>query len=42
MINNATNINKTDNQLSPQLREHKRDCDIWSCKSRFWPGPYDI
>jgi hypothetical protein len=32
-VNNTTNINKTDNQLSPQLREHKRDCDIWSCKS---------
>ena len=29
-----TNINKTNNQLSSQLAEHKKDYDIWLWKSR--------
>jgi hypothetical protein len=34
MVNNSTNINKTNNHLSPSLNEHKRkDHDIWRRKS---------
>jgi hypothetical protein len=28
IVNNSTNINKTNNDLSPQLTEHKTDHDI--------------
>ena len=36
-INNSTNINKSNNHLSPQLIEQKkRDCDIEHWKSMFW------
>ena len=34
MINNSTNINKTNNHLSPQLIEHKKDQNIWCWKSK--------
>jgi len=31
ITNNSTNINKTNNHLSPQINEHKnKDNDIWS------------
>jgi hypothetical protein len=34
MVNNSTNINKTNNHLSSKLIEHKKkDHDIWSWKS---------
>jgi len=34
MVNNSTNINKTNNHLSPQLIENiKKDQDIWHWKS---------
>ena len=29
MVNNSTNINKTNNHLSPQIIEYKKDHDIW-------------
>jgi len=29
MVNNSTNINKTNNYLSPQLNGHKKDLDIY-------------
>ena len=29
IVNNFTNINKTNNQLSPQSTEHKKDHEIW-------------
>jgi hypothetical protein len=29
IVNNLTNINKTNNQLSPQSTEHKKDHEIW-------------
>ena len=31
MVNNSTNINKSNNHLSPQIVEHnkKKDHDIW-------------
>ena len=29
MVNNSTNINKTDNHFSPQSIEHKKDHVIW-------------
>ena len=37
MIKNSTNVNKTNNHLSPQTLEHKRDHDIgsWKSKSRL-------
>ena len=38
MVNNSTNINKTDNNFSPQLNEHKNTQDIWSWKSMSWHG----
>ena len=28
MVNNSTNINKTNNHLSPSLSEHKKKTDI--------------
>jgi len=28
MVNNSSNINKANNQLSPQTTEHKKDHDI--------------
>ena len=36
MVNNSTNINKTNNQLSPELTEHKKDNDI--CIGNLGPG----
>ena len=30
MINNSTNINKTNNHISPQIMEQKKEHDIWS------------
>jgi hypothetical protein len=36
MVNNSTNINKTNNHLSPQIIEIKKDHDKWHWKSRFW------
>jgi len=35
MVNNSTNINKTNNDLSPSLTE-KKTHDIWRLKSRYW------
>jgi len=29
MVNNCTIINKTNNLLSPQTTEHKKDHDMW-------------
>jgi len=29
-----TNINKTNNHLSPELTEHKKNHDLWRWKSR--------
>ena len=29
MVNNSTNINKTNSHLSPQAIEHNKDNDIW-------------
>jgi hypothetical protein len=28
MINNSTNINKTNNTLSPEIIEHKKDLEV--------------
>jgi len=36
MVNNSININKTNNHLSLQLTEHKKDHDMWLWKSRSW------
>jgi len=36
MVNIFTNINKTNNHLSPQMIEHKKEHDIWCRKSRSW------
>jgi len=36
MVNNSTNVNKTDKHLSPQFTEHKEDHDVWRWKSRSW------
>ena len=36
MVNNSTNVNKTDKHLSPQFTEHKKDHDVWRWKSRSW------
>jgi len=33
-VNNSTNINKTNNHISPWLTEHKKDHEIWHWKSR--------
>jgi hypothetical protein len=30
MVNNSTNINKTNNYLSTKTIEHKKDHDIWN------------
>ena len=38
MVNNSTNINKTNNHLSPQIIEHRKDHDILHWKSRSWLG----
>jgi len=38
MDNNSNNINKTNNHLSPQLIEQKKDHVIWLWKSRSWLG----
>jgi hypothetical protein len=38
MANNSTNINKTNNHLSPQINEHKKDDNTWSWKTRSWHG----
>jgi len=38
MVNNSNNIKKTNNRISPQLTEHKKDHYIWRWKSRFWLG----
>ena len=35
MINNFTNINKTNNDLSPYLIEHNKDHDIKRWKIRY-------
>jgi hypothetical protein len=32
MVNNSTNINKTNDHPSPQIIEHKKDCDMWRLK----------
>ena len=29
MVNISSNINKTNNHLSPQIIDHKKDQDIW-------------
>jgi len=39
MVKNSTNINKTNNDLTPQLIEHKKDHVIWHWKSRSRLGP---
>jgi hypothetical protein len=37
MVNNSTNINKTNNQLPPSITEYnKRNHDIWRWASRSW------
>jgi len=38
MVINPININKMNNHLSSltELTEHKKDHDIWCCKSRSW------
>jgi len=36
MVNNSTDINKTNNHLSPSLTEHKNENDIWCWKSMSW------
>ena len=33
MVNNSTNMNKTNNHSSPQTTEHKQDHDTWRQKS---------
>ena len=39
MVNNSTNINKTNNNHSPQLTKHKKkEHNIWCWKSRPWLG----
>jgi hypothetical protein len=30
MVNNSTNVNKTNNHISPQIIKHKKDHDISS------------
>jgi hypothetical protein len=36
MFNNSININKTNNDLSPKIIEHKREHTVWCWKSKFW------
>ena len=36
MVNNSTNINKTNYHLSPQINEHKDNNDIWCWKFKSW------
>jgi len=36
MVNNLTNIIKTNNHLSPQLLEYKTDHDMCWWKSKSW------
>jgi len=36
MVNNFTNINKTNNHLSPQIIKYKNYHDILRSKSRSW------
>ena len=38
IVNNSTNITKTNNHLSHLHTEHKKDHDIWPWKSRSWFG----
>jgi len=38
MVNNSTDINKTDNHLSPKIIKNKKDIYIWCWKSRSWLG----
>ena len=40
IINDSTNINSTNNNLSPQTIKHKNYHDIWRWKSRFYFGQY--
>jgi hypothetical protein len=43
MVNNSTNINKTDSYLSPQLTEHKKDKRSWNMTlEKMWGYLYDI
>ena len=35
-VNNSINIKKTNNHLSSSPTEHKKDHDIWRCKSMSW------
>jgi hypothetical protein len=35
-VNNSINIKNTNNQLSSSPTEHKKDHDIWRCKSMSW------
>ena len=53
MVNNSTNINKTNNHLnSPQITEHKRDhhrswlrtgTKMWQCETIEWdPNPSPV
>jgi len=37
IVNNSTNMNKTNNYLSSKLNKHKKD--IWHWKSRSWNVP---
>ena len=38
MVNNYTNINKSNNHLSPQLIQHKKQHDRWRCEFMSWVG----
>ena len=38
MVNYFTNITQTNNHLSPQMIESKKDHNIWHWKSRSWLG----
>ena len=36
MVNNSTNINKTNKHISSQIIKHKKNHDIWHWKSRSY------
>jgi hypothetical protein len=38
MVNNSTNINKTNNHLSPQIIDHKKSLWNMMLESRYWLG----
>ena len=38
MVNNSTNVNKTNNYQEPRIIEHNIDHGIWNLNSRSWFG----